>query len=173
LDYTQTNWIQLLPKAQFAMNDAYNSVTEITPNEAVFGKKGENMKPKYKAINQDIQWKRESMKKAYDKRRKDAPTLKERDKFYLRRRNFGQKKFHLKTRRSSGKLNNLKLGSFRIEKKLDYDNYRLKLPEAMKIHPEFHVSRLEKTENPANDENTQVMEETWDVEWILDKRVNN
>jgi hypothetical protein len=37
LDHDQKNWIQLLPKAQYAMNDAYNSITELTPNQTVFG----------------------------------------------------------------------------------------------------------------------------------------
>src|SRR4029077_7868479 len=131
LDFTQRNWIQLLPKAQYALNDAYNSVTELTPNQVVFGRESsenwseqtsetttqrkERMESMYKAVGQDIQWKRGVTKNTYDKRRKDAPTLEEGDRVYVRRRNFGQKKFHLKTRRTSSKLDNLKMGPFRIE----------------------------------------------------------
>jgi Chromo (CHRromatin Organisation MOdifier) domain len=43
----------------------------------------------------------------------------------------------------------------------------------MKIHPEFHISRLEKTDNPENTENTEVLEEEYDVEKIVDKRTRN
>jgi Chromo (CHRromatin Organisation MOdifier) domain len=43
----------------------------------------------------------------------------------------------------------------------------------MKIHPEFHVSRLEKTENPENTMDAQVLEEEYDVEKIIGKRNRN
>jgi hypothetical protein len=37
LDFKQRKRIRLLPKAQYALNDAYSSVTELTPNQVVFG----------------------------------------------------------------------------------------------------------------------------------------
>lgn len=36
------------------------------------------------------------------------------------------------------------IGPFEIEKKLSSVNYRLKLPETLRIHPTFHVSLLKK-----------------------------
>src|SRR4029077_11891529 len=93
LDFEQRNWIQLLPKAQYALNDAYSSVTELTPNQVVFGQESsencleetsetaterkERMKSMQEVVARDIQWKRKDDKERYDGRRKDAPTLKE------------------------------------------------------------------------------------------------
>jgi Integrase zinc binding domain/Chromo (CHRromatin Organisation MOdifier) domain/RNase H-like domain found in reverse transcriptase/Integrase core domain len=170
LDYTQKNWIELLPKAQYAINDAYNSVTELTPHEVVFGMDSESRRPKYQVIGADIQWKRKETKRKYDKRRKDAPSLREGDRVYLRRRNIGNKKFHLKTRKQSEKLDSLKIGPFKVKKKLEFDNYELCLPQSMQVNPVFHVSRLERTTNPITNEEIQVTEEEYDVESILDKR---
>jgi len=67
----------------------------------------------------------------------------------------------------------LKLGPFTIKKKLDFDNYKLKLPPRMKIHPIFHISLLDKTENNETTENIEALDEEFEVEKIIDKRVRN
>ena len=64
------------------------------------------------------------------------PTLKEGGKVYLVRKN-------IKTKRPSDKLDNRKLGPFRIDKVVRPVNYRLKLLKTMNIHPVFHISLLE------------------------------
>jgi Chromo (CHRromatin Organisation MOdifier) domain len=79
--------------------------------------------------------------------------------------------FHLKTRRMSTKLDSLKVESFTVEKKLEFDNYKLRLPDSMRIHSVFHLSRLQKTENPETNEDIQVTGEEYDVEKIIDKRI--
>jgi len=43
----------------------------------------------------------------------------------------------------------------------------------MRIHPVFHVSRLEKTKNRKTSENPEVTEEEFEVEEITDKRIVN
>jgi hypothetical protein len=108
LDFEQRNWIQLLTKAQYALNDAYSSVTELTPNQVVFGQESsenwlegtsetatereERMKSMQEVVARDIQWKRKDDKERYNRRRKDAPTLKEEVSTYdgeiLDRKNF-------------------------------------------------------------------------------------
>jgi Chromo (CHRromatin Organisation MOdifier) domain len=124
----------------------------------------------HKGIEKDIQWKRQSAKQIYDKRRMEAPTLERGDRVYLRRRNVGEKKLHLKTKKTFVKLDSLSLGPFAIEKKLGFDNYRLKLPAKMKVHPVFHVSRLEKTTNAETQDNPDVTETEYEVEKIVGKR---
>jgi len=74
--------------------------------------------------------------KYYDQRRKDAPILKKGDKVYLLRRN-------IKTKRPSNKLDFTKLGPFKIMEKISPVNYKLALPDGMRIHPVFHISLLE------------------------------
>jgi transposase InsO family protein len=182
LNYEQKNWIELLPKAQFAINDAYNETIGMTPYQAMFGRHGRwdseesieanQMKPIHKSIENEIEWKMRKIQERYNKRRTDAPSLKEGEKVYLKRRNFHQKKFHVKTKRSSTKLDNLKLGPFLIDKELGHDNYQLRLPKTMKIHPVFHISRLEKTDNPETKDSVEAIEEEYDVEKILDMRKN-
>ena len=41
------------------------------------------------------------------------------------------------------------IGPFKVLKKLAHDNYRLALPSCVKIHPEFHISKLHKYAAPA------------------------
>jgi hypothetical protein len=79
---------------------------------------------------------------------------------------------NIRTRRSSAKLDYLKLGLFKIEEKTGPLNYRLKLPESIRrIYAIFHISLLEKA--PRNAEvatNVEIEEETeneYKVEEIL------
>jgi hypothetical protein len=53
---------------------------------------------------------------------------------------------------------------------LPNDNYKIALPERMRIHPIFHVSLLSPTKNPETTRDDEVIEE-YEVEHILDKRV--
>ena len=55
---------------------------------------------------------------------------------YLLRKN-------IKIKRSSDKLDYIKLGSFKIKDKLGLVTFRLNLLEGMRTHPVFHVSLLE------------------------------
>jgi len=83
IDYEQTNWIELLPIAQYAMNDAESATTKVTPNFAVFGtirRNGINqrsdeelplsqqMKAAHQSISQEIAWATREYKYYYDKK---------------------------------------------------------------------------------------------------------
>ena len=187
LDYEQTNWLELLPIIQYALNDAESATTKTTPNFAVFGTTrdrgwdrptdggtplAERMKTYHRNIQLEQQWAREQYKRYYDKKRSEAPNLREGDRVYLRRRTPGQKRFNIKSDRESTKLDHLQIGPFTIKRKLDFDNYELQLPTRMKIHPVFHISLLKPTTNPATRENYNISDDTYEVEAILDKRTN-
>ena len=76
------------------------------------------------------------MLKYYNRRHQEAPTFKEGDKIYLLRKN-------IRTRRPNNKLDFKKIGPFEINKQIRKVNYRLKLPDTIKILPIFHISLLE------------------------------
>jgi hypothetical protein len=93
------------------------------------------------------------------------------DRVYLRRRTSGEKSFNIQTKQQSQKLDCLKIGPYEIEERLPGDNYKLKLPERMKIHPVFHISLLAKTKNPVSMED-EILDE-YEVEEIPNKRTVN
>ena len=188
LDFNQENWIELSPIAQYALNDAESAATGETPNFVTFGMKRimgkeneenedmthpEKMKVIHDKVRRDLDWNEAIQKKYYDKKRVEALKLKEGDRVYLKRRTPGNIRFNIRTIRNSTKLDHLKLGPFAIKKKLNYDNYELKLPDRMKIHPVFHISLLDKTKNPTTTENIEVDDEEYEVEKIIKKRIRN
>jgi hypothetical protein len=72
----------------------------------------------------------------YDRYYNIEPTLKEKDKIYLIRRN-------IQTKQPSTKLDHKKLGLFKIKRIIGLVNYELVLPKTMNIHPVFYISLLE------------------------------
>ena len=70
-----------------------------------------------------------------NKRRDRESTFKEKNKAYLLRRN-------IKTKRSSNKLNHMKLKSYKILEIKESINYKLDLSASMKIHLIFHICLL-------------------------------
>lgn len=187
LDYEQANWNKLTPIAQYALNDAKSATTGETPNYLVFGTErsmgqdkrctepgtshAQQMEIIHAQVKLDIEWQEAIMKRYYDSKRSNTPTFRKGDRVYLRRRTMGETRYNIKTKRPSQKLDSVRIGPYEIEAKLERDNYRLKLPERMRIHPIFHVSLLTKTKNAANNRD-EILEE-YEVDEILDKRVRN
>ncbi len=87
-----------------------------------------------------------------NKKRDRKSTLKKRDKVYLLRRN-------IKTKRSSNKLNHMKLESFKILEEKKSINYKLNLSTFMKIHSIFHISLLKSA-----DSNTLIQTESSEID---------
>ena len=70
-----------------------------------------------------------------NKRRDRESTFKEKDKMYLLI-------WNIKTKRSSNKLNHIKLESYKILEIKESVNYKLNLSAFMKIHSIFHICLL-------------------------------
>jgi hypothetical protein len=188
IDYGQTNWVRLLPMAQFAYNSSSHEVTKITPFEAILGYTPEAyheprsqardsqyaevdanlIKHTLKLCSLDIQFFAERNAHYYNLKRLEGPRLKEGDKVYLTRRN-------IKTTRPSDKLDWKKIGPFKIEKVIGKVNYRLKLPQHMRINPVFHISLLEPAPQNAPTIAPELAEENetieYEVEDIKDQRI--
>jgi transposase InsO family protein len=156
LNYRQSNWVELLPTAQYAYNSSQHAATGTSPHMALMGYQPEILKPalestevvpiaeakakQMKAIHEqltlDITFLNDRMSHYYNTKRIEGPILKEGDKVYLLRRN-------IKTTRPSDKLDHKKLGPYLILEKRNAVTYKLQLPEGMNIHPVFHVALLE------------------------------
>lgn len=73
----------------------------------------------------------------YDKYRVEGPPLKKRNKLFLFIRN-------IRTKSSNKKLDFLKIGPFRIKKKVSTSNYKLDLPASIKLRTKvFYILLLE------------------------------
>lgn len=188
VNYRQTNWVQLLPLAQFAYNSASTEATKTSPFYANYGYEpqvskapiitqhesekatlhADELRALQQQLSSDITFISSQTAKYYNKKRSMEPTLKEGDKVYLLRKN-------VKTQRPSDKLDYKKLGPFKIEKVVGPVNYRLTLPKSMEIHPVFHISLLEPA--PPGAPNTPTMpteikdrDEPYDVGKVLDSK---
>ncbi len=95
-------------------------------------------------------------------------TLKKRNKVYLLRRN-------IKTKRSSNKLNHMKLKSFEILEEKKSINYKLNLSAFMKIHSVFHISLLKSADSNSSiqTESSEINSESQNIKYevkdILDQ----
>jgi hypothetical protein len=96
----------------------------------------DKLKDLHARLKSDIEFINQRTASYYNKKRSVEPTLKERDKVYLLRKN-------IRTMRPSDKLDHKKLGPYEVDKVIGTVNYKLKLPKNMRIHPVFHISLLE------------------------------
>ena len=185
VNHEQNNWVTLLPAAQWAYNSSDNESIGMSPFKANYGyepnltvqqaqkdvptaqKLAQDLEKIHTHLQQEWMFLQNRMKHYADKKRLEGPTLKEGDKVYLLRRN-------IKTKRPSNKLDWKKIGPFKIAKKISATNYKLSLPQTMRIHPTFHISLLEPAPQNAKLE-TQIEvdnEQEYEVERILDDRTN-
>ena len=188
VNFSQSNWVTLLPTAQLAYNNARSETTKISPFFANFEKhpntfmetkhhpraqqgmlKVEEMKKLHHELGQHITEGGKRMKDQSDKKRKMAPQLKEGDKVYLLTKNLKSKK---KDRKRIKKLSHVKVGPFFIKAPKGAVSYELALPPDARIHPVFHISLLEPADPSTPLQETfhfkSQEEEIFEAEEILD-----
>lgn len=190
VNYQQNNWVELLPVAQLAYNGTATSTTGISPFYANYGYNPtvaleaknlerlaqratvqvDKLKNLHRELSRDIEFLAQRAASYCNSKRLESPRLKEGDKVYLLRRN-------IKTTRPSDKLDHKKFGPFKIKRNIKNVSFELCLPPTMKIHPVFHVSLLEPAhpdtpEGPAPELDPETQEEEYEVERILDVRMN-
>ena len=184
VNYHQDNWVELLSMIQIAMNSRVSNTTKISPYFANFGKKPNlfeqkldhvsadlvmNRVKRLKDIKDNIQKMQFKFREYVNKKRKEGPQLKEKNKVYLLTKN-------LTTKRFNKKLNHTKVGSFFIKAVKRSVNYELSLPKNTRIHSIFHINLLK----PA-DFNTFIQkefhyensEEEYTVKKILERKGQN
>jgi Reverse transcriptase (RNA-dependent DNA polymerase)/RNase H-like domain found in reverse transcriptase/Integrase zinc binding domain/Chromo (CHRromatin Organisation MOdifier) domain/gag-polyprotein putative aspartyl protease len=181
----KNNWILLLPMAQLAYNNKVSAATGQTPFYANHGRHphlfdqaihtniqaqeaidmAENMKKIHEQLRENLEKAQQQASLYTNRKRKTAPLLEKGDKAYLLTKN-------LRTQRKKHKkLDHVKVGPFFISERISPVNYKLELPSDAKIHPVFHVDRLEPADPETPVETTfyhQPEEETeFEVERIL------
>jgi hypothetical protein len=124
----------------------------------------------YNILKETLEFVRDRIRVYYDKYKVEGPPLEEGDKMFLLTRN-------LYIKRLSRKLDFKKIGLFKIKKKISISNYKLDLPDSIRMRTKvFHISLLKPVLRKARLE-TQFKvindEKEFDIEDILDSWINN
>jgi transposase InsO family protein len=186
LNLKQDNWVSLLPMAQLAHNNKLSESTGKTPFFANHGRHphlfertlpgakaeaalvtAEELRETHKEMRKRIEQAQRQSISYVNKKRKTAPQLKRGDKVYLLTKN-------LRTKRPSKGLDHVKVGPFLVKSQQGPVTYTLDLPPDAKIHPRFHVNKLEPADPETPLQRTfrydTEEENEFEVERILDHR---
>ena len=154
--YQQDDWVDYLPLAEFAYNNAAHEGSRVSPFYANYGYHPTFSTPLSRIINvpaasdfadhlarireelrSELLHAQQAAKTKYDRNRTSPPSFSVGDRVMLLRRN-------LKTTRPSEKLDFRKIGPFKVAKKLSDNVYQLQLPPTMaRLHPVFNINLLE------------------------------
>ena len=156
INQTHSNWVQLLPVAQLAINQHRSDSTKESLFFANFGQHANIRIPSRaspnteKALQHDkllqqthmmirhyLQETSEKMQCQIDKKLKIAPQLKKEDKVYLLTKNWKVKKPRTK------KLDYVKVRLFSVEERTRPVNIRLRLLRDAWVHSNFHILMIE------------------------------
>lgn len=192
-NYRQDDWEELLPTAEFAMNNSVNestdkvpfhSVLQFFPEFTVLGG-GESVVPaaeelaeRQKEIQAELKKNlgkaQERAKHFADRRREMGPVIKVGDMVWLNSEN-------IRTTRPSKKLDYTRLGPFRVKRQVSEVAYELEFPPHITSHPVYHVAKLEPVKENGMSRRNQHPEQVpiivdghheYEVEKVLDcKRV--
>ncbi|CEL62768.1 hypothetical protein RSOLAG1IB_05127 [Rhizoctonia solani AG-1 IB] len=151
INHRQSDWVEWLPLAEFAHNNAKGEATGESPFEIVYGRslmispaleptgspaaddRAKQLADTIQEVQVSIKWAQERYKQA-DKG-KPPPEFAPGDKVWLLASN-------ITSPRPNKKLDHKQYGPFFVLEKIGSHAYRLALPEKMKIHDVFHVSLL-------------------------------
>ena len=172
---------------QLTVNSAVTEVTEVSSFFANYGFEPETLKePRkfaeivqkaiiqieqlqllHKELQKDIQFFNKRSALYVNKRKDRDPTLKEGNKVYLLRRN-------IKTKRSSNKLDHIKLESFRILEAKESINFKLNLSALMRIRSIFHIFLLKSAhpDAPIQTKSSGIDPESQNVEYEVEDILN-
>jgi hypothetical protein len=188
--YLQDDWSELLDTAEFQYNNSEHTTTGITPffanygfhprvTHSPLGKSNVPAADKHAQMLTDLAEELRSMIKIanekharfYNRDHIPPPQFSPGDKVWLSALN-------VKTLRPSKKLDDRRLGPFKVLTRKSGLTYELELPPTMAIHPVFHVTLLEpykedpipgRSHSPPQPIIVEGQEE-WEVEKILDSR---
>ncbi len=175
INYRQNDWIQLLSVAQLTFNSATTKVISMSSFFANYEFKSKTLKKSrkfaqlaqkatiqieqihllHKELQKNIQFLSKCIILYVNKKRDKEFTFKKRNKVYLLR-------WNIKMKRSSYKLNHIKLKSFEILEAKRLINYELNLSAFMKIHLIFHISLLKSANS-----NTSIQTESSEIEFFF------
>ena len=190
----QDNWYDLLPLAEFQHNNHIHASTQHSPflldtgRHPRMGFEPRQPPSRLESVNEFTERMRttleeakaalvkakEDMTRYYNHRRTPATVFQPGDKVYLDASD-------IQTTRPSRKLSHLRLGPFVVERRVNPNAYRLRLPRSMsRLHPVFNVIKLTPAvEDPIEGHRTSPPpppeiykgEEEWVVQEILDSKI--
>ncbi len=150
----QTNWVDILPFAEFSYNNTIQQSTKQSPFFSNYGfnpkfspeipsfdnpnnaeKRVIDIENNIKLLKENLNNAKKTYKKYADKRRLNAPNFEVGQQVWLYK--------GLNVRNSKKKLADQMMGPFTITKKVSPLAFELDLPSDMRCHPVFHVSLLE------------------------------
>lgn len=161
VNHQQNNWSEWTAMAQFAYNDKVHTATSFSPFYMTHGQDSyKGTEPRLAVKTQDadqfvkmmekvqeeaeasLKAAAEKMKIFYDQKRNPARPYKVGDLVYLEATN-------IKTKHPAKKLDDKRLGPFKITKKVGTLSYRLELPKNWRCHPVFNKTLLTPYVKPA------------------------
>lgn len=194
VSHQQDDWVDWLPLAEFTANNAVSETTQVSPFVANYGYNprftetlslpsyygqpqdtnalATRMSELHDSLKAEMEYAQARQEENTNRHRLPAPAYKVGDKVWLKAKN-------IQTTRPSKKLDWKRLGRFKIKKIISPYAYELDLPTTRKIHPVFHVSKLEPcTTDPLPGRIPPPAppvivegEEEWEVDEILDSRL--
>jgi len=155
VNYDQNDGYQLLPLAEHAFNHSATNAHKMTPFYANYGfhpqtvwmkeREAQNpgttlyahwMQDIHQQAKQTLENTRESMKKYYDRKATEQPSIEVGDLVMLNAKN-------IRTTRPSKELSPILYGRFKVLEKKGSRAFKLEISPRWRIHPGFHVSLLE------------------------------